>query len=89
MDIIALLLFLGVIIFFFQAENGIRNVERSRGLGDVYKRQGIYNPENKVQIPEQFDFKDDSNSSSKLNKIISNISSVSYTHLTLPTTPYV
>lgn len=35
---------------------------------------GIYNPENKVQIPEQFDFKDDSNSSSKLNKIISNIS---------------
>ena len=28
-------------IFFFQAEDGIRDVERSRGLGDVYKRQGI------------------------------------------------
>ncbi len=31
--------------FFFQAEDGIRDVERSRGLGDVYKRQdypGIY-----------------------------------------------
>ena len=27
---------------FFQAEDGIRDVERSRGLGDVYKRQ-IYN----------------------------------------------
>ena len=25
---------------FFQAEDGIRDVERSRGLGDVYKRQG-------------------------------------------------
>ena len=24
----------------FQAEDGIRDVERSRGLGDVYKRQG-------------------------------------------------
>ena len=26
---------------FFQAEDGIRDVERSRGLGDVYKRQGL------------------------------------------------
>ena len=26
-------------IGFFQAEDGIRDVERSRGLGDVYKRQ--------------------------------------------------
>ena len=26
-------------VFFFQAEDGIRDVERSRGLGDVYKRQ--------------------------------------------------
>ncbi len=25
--------------FFFQAEDGIRDVERSRRLGDVYKRQ--------------------------------------------------
>ena len=28
-------------IFFFQAEDGIRDVERSRGLGDVYKRQDL------------------------------------------------
>ena len=26
---------------FFQAEDGIRDVERSRGLGDVYKRQAV------------------------------------------------
>eukprot|EP00831_Metopus_contortus_P066876 TRINITY_DN59643_c0_g1_i1.p1 TRINITY_DN59643_c0_g1~~TRINITY_DN59643_c0_g1_i1.p1 ORF type:complete len:162 (+),score=40.54 TRINITY_DN59643_c0_g1_i1:47-532(+) len=36
-------MWVGVIFFFFffQAEDGIRDVERSRGLGDVYKRQGI------------------------------------------------
>ena len=28
-----------VLIFFFQAEDGIRDLVRSRGLGDVYKRQ--------------------------------------------------
>ena len=28
-------------IFFFQAEDGIRDLVRSRGLGDVYKRQII------------------------------------------------
>ena len=28
-----------VIVFFFQAEDGIRDLVRSRGLGDVYKRQ--------------------------------------------------
>ena len=27
--------------FFFQAEDGIRDLVRSRGLGDVYKRQGV------------------------------------------------
>ena len=30
-----------VIFFFFQAEDGIRDLVRSRGLGDVYKRQLI------------------------------------------------
>ena len=28
-----------VLCFFFQAEDGIRELVRSRGLGDVYKRQ--------------------------------------------------
>ena len=27
--------------FFFQAEDGIRDLVRSRGLGDVYKRQEL------------------------------------------------
>ena len=29
-----------VMFVFFQAEDGIRDLVRSRGLGDVYKRQG-------------------------------------------------
>ena len=28
-----------VFFFFFQAEDGIRDAQESRGLGDVYKRQ--------------------------------------------------
>ena len=28
-----------MLVFFFQAEDGIRDLVRSRGLGDVYKRQ--------------------------------------------------
>ena len=30
------------LFFFFQAEDGIRDLVRSRGLGDVYKRQAGY-----------------------------------------------
>ena len=29
-------------VFFFQAEDGIRDLVRSRGLGDVYKRQLLH-----------------------------------------------
>ena len=31
--------FVSLWVFFFQAEDGIRDLVRSRGLGDVYKRQ--------------------------------------------------
>ena len=31
----------GIFFFFFQAEDGIRDLVRSRGLGDVYKRQDL------------------------------------------------
>ena len=31
--------FVCVCVFFLQAEDGIRDLVRSRGLGDVYKRQ--------------------------------------------------
>ena len=29
-------------VIFFQAEDGIRDAQESRGLGDVYKRQILY-----------------------------------------------
>ena len=32
---------MGCVFFFFQAEDGIRALVRSRGLGDVYKRQAL------------------------------------------------
>ena len=34
--------FLDFFFFFFQAEDGIRDLVRSRGLGDVYKRQPLF-----------------------------------------------
>ncbi len=37
---VCVIFFLHVVDFFFQAEDGIRVLVRSRGLGDVYKRQG-------------------------------------------------
>ena len=36
------------VFFFFQAEDGIRDLVRSRGLGDVYKRQA----DNKAKITD-------------------------------------
>ena len=37
-------------LFFFQAEDGIRDLVRSRGLGDVYKRQGHVHRQTDGQI---------------------------------------
>ena len=37
------------LFFFFQAEDGIRDLVRSRGLGDVYKRQMLHC--GKIAIP--------------------------------------
>ena len=36
-------MYLVFFFFFFQAEDGIRDLVRSRGLGDVYKRQAQEN----------------------------------------------
>ena len=33
------MVYLCLFVFFFQAEDGIRDAQESRGLGDVYKRQ--------------------------------------------------
>ena len=38
-DVVVVFFF--VFFVFFQAEDGIRDLVRSRGLGDVYKRQGF------------------------------------------------
>ena len=38
--------------YFFQAEDGIRDVERSRGLGDVYKRQQINTVSIEIQVSQ-------------------------------------
>ena len=37
-------------VFFFQAEDGIRDLVRSRGLGDVYKRQALAALRQAVQL---------------------------------------
>ena len=39
--VVCFVFFLCFFCFFFQAEDGIRDLVRSRGLGDVYKRQVI------------------------------------------------
>ena len=36
--------------FFFQAEDGIRDAQESRGLGDVYKRQIESQPKESVSL---------------------------------------
>ena len=73
--------------FFFQAEDGIRDLVRSRGLGDVYKRQaiapslsrGIERLEARFGTQEMYD---------KAKPIVAGLP-VSYTHLTLPTSDLV
>ena len=38
-ECVDVVLFIYMFFFFFQAEDGIRDAQESRGLGDVYKRQ--------------------------------------------------
>ena len=40
-----------ILVFFVQAEDGIRDLVRSRGLGDVYKRQGCDTAKSVLDIP--------------------------------------
>ena len=64
---------------FVQAEDGIRGLVRSRGLGDVYKRQVLFISQEITPYLAE----------TKLSKIgrylPQGIQAVSYTHLTLPT----
>ena len=76
-----------VCVFFFQAEDGIRDLVRSRGLGDVYKRQA----RRRQNLPAA--------AARPANRTIRSRrccyypnrrpGSVSYTHLTLPTSDLV
>ena len=73
--------------FFFQAEDGIRDLVRSRGLGDVYKRQVLATFDLGFRraalrlIPLSFLV--------RLGFGAGGEEPVSYTHLTLPTSDLV
>ena len=74
-------------VFFFQAEDGIRDLVRSRGLGDVYKRQELIG-QGAGGASELLVF-GISIQISAPPKISGGNTSVSYTHLTLPTSDLV
>ena len=69
--------------FFFQAEDGIRALVRSRGLGDVYKRQG----QHFVISLEDVDGRQESDklAGKECWVPLDHVKPVSYTHLMLPT----
>ena len=91
------MLYLNGVFFFFQAEDGIRDLVRSRGLGDVYKRQvitrvakdalviGNFSAEDvlvvKIRVVFLSQFVNDPDHIGRREAL----TSVSYTHLTLPT----
>ena len=62
----------------FQAEDGIRDAQESRGLGDVYKRQAVFYFVHQVE-------KDSLKHHKMTQNSLSSSYPVSYTHLTLPT----
>ena len=82
--------------FFFQAEDGIRDLVRSRGLGDVYKRQHLGRPVEGEPKPEQSLAPVAAYLTESLGQEVKLFTDyldgveveagpVSYTHLTLPT----
>ena len=72
---------------FVQAEDGIRYLVRSRGLGDVYKRQGQDNPIEVTLVRDNIRVR--SVRARTESEDIGYIRTVSYTHLTLPTSDLV
>ena len=74
-------------VFFFQAEDGIRDLVRSRGLGDVYKRQMrdlFVAPKASKSSPAFAAIGSPADLVSRVGQV-----TVSYTHLTLPTSDLV
>mgnify|MGYP003381022388 CR=1 FL=1 len=85
-----------VFVFFVQAEDGIRDLVRSRGLGDVYKRQALEC--SKFTGIKQFvpDLITDFRTLEQFKHLFEipigiqqSLYAVSYTHLTLPTSDLV
>ena len=76
-----------VCVFFFQAEDGIRDLVRSRGLGDVYKRQALGYSRGRT---DGIAWVAHGRSKRGNDRAVSaEIEPVSYTHLTLPTSDLV
>ena len=76
-------MFVFSVFFFFQAEDGIRDLVRSRGLGDVYKRQALFSYW-AIGFALQFGGIGLIDGRAGFNGLVWEWS-VSYTHLTLPT----
>ena len=73
--------------FFFQAEDGIRDLVRSRGLGDVYKRQiDGFTGDQRFFLGWATVWRANIRPEAAAQRIIT---AVSYTHLTLPTSDLV
>ena len=76
-----------VLFFFFQAEDGIRDLVRSRGLGDVYKRQALVRAQHAQRVADVLREIADPASAARIARLF--FDPVSYTHLTLPTSDLV
>ena len=74
-------------VFLCQAEDGIRDLVRSRGLGDVYKRQA-YNALGRGKKSIALNLKEDA-AKAVFYEMVKSADAVSYTHLTLPTSDLV
>ena len=82
-----------VLVFFFQAEDGIRDLVRSRGLGDVYKRQAMDRGDRYgcIALVPHFQPGPAREEVRSRRRVCAAVCSgtVSYTHLTLPTSDLV
>ena len=76
---------LGYVVF--QAEDGIRYLVRSRGLGDVYKRQALQQQLDRADDAGADDHVARPRPAALLARPVGD--PVSYTHLTLPTSDLV
>ena len=75
------------LLFCFQAEDGIRDLVRSRGLGDVYKRQVEHRPPDEARRLDHATVGEELLQIAPHRPIVRR--PVSYTHLTLPTSDLV